>query len=496
VVAVDWGTRGVTFTGPDGRFELPQPVPQTSQLRIMHLTQGVVEVPVATLPPASPNGRALLAAVTLPNQPLDPVPVDSDPPFRIAARSPDDAELELVDRATRLPSLRGRRPSSGDREIRVYVHGLDGVLILRRRGAQVSGEVWLWWILDAESFNIWDKRLRASAYGCGSVPFHWATVPEGSVRDWRLVLACRPPFSTTPDWAGLWRRLDSLDVWRLADETVRLRDEALVTVMIGSVVSLRLFDGQRYRFARHGDRIYKTTPWGMRAGAIQAGVSDAFSALQYKPSSMERPVHTVGIRGIVQDTAGRPLSGALITVPALPTSARTGNDGRFQLPHPVPYMIWLGVQHPGHQAVAYHTNGLPSASYDSLGFETTITLRSAGSEDGPRSYRGWPKCGGWDAFADRVAGSLVAAPEASLVTDPALCVMAGLAYADAERDPLLSEGRQQVAGDVALGKNVYVFRVNGGYVVFDEYNRVDGLAIGWAFDEMFKRPWNRRRVGP
>jgi len=494
LVAVDLGLGGVTFTRPDGRFELPQAVPRTSWLRILHLANDWVDTLVSTLPPVSDDAHVVFAAVNLRNRPLDSVPVSSDPPFEITARAPDDAELELVDRAA---GLRRLRPSSGYREIRAYVHGRDGAVILRRRGEHVWGEVWLWWIVGPQSglFEIIDIRLRARAYGCDSVPFHWATVQDRSPRAWRLVLACRPPFSVTPDWRSLWRRLDSLDVWHLSDETFFQRGgPPVIGRMPGAAVSLRLFDGQRYRLTRQGDRINKSTPWGTRAVAIEAAVHDAFAPLLYRPSRLERPVYSVGIRGVVQDTAGQPLPGALVTVPALPTSARTGNDGRFQLPHAIPWNLWIGVQHEGHQGVAYQVGGLPAASYDSLGYETRITLRPVGILDPQPAYRAPSMCAGWDAFADRVAGSLADVPKAALVTDPALCVMAGRAYASAERDPIRSEGRETQSGDVALGTNVYVFRANDRYIVFDEYNRVRGFAIGWVFDVMLKNPLKRLKV--
>jgi carboxypeptidase family protein len=494
LVTVDLGLGGMTFTHPDGRFALPKTVPQTSWIRILHLATDAIDTLVSTLAPASANARGAFASVTLRNRPLDSVAVSAEPPFRITSRAPDDVELELVDRAAGLERL---RRSSGYREIRAYVHGRDGVVVLRRHGGHVSGEVWLWWIVGPRSalFEIVDIRLRAAAYGCGTVPFHWATVADDSLGTWRLVLACRPPFSTTPDWKGLWSRLDSLDVWRLSDETFYQRGgPPLVGQMPGSVVSLRLFDGRCYRLVRQGDRIYKTTPWGMRGLALEAALNDAFGSLLLRPSRMERRVHTVGIRGVVRDTAGHPLAGALVTVPALPTSARTADDGRFQLQHPVPWSVFIGVQHPGHQGVSYRVGGLPGQSHDSLGYETTIVLRPDGDRDSVSIYRSWPRCAEWDAFADRVAGSLVDVPEARLVTDPAVCAMAGMAYAGAERDPIRSEGRQVERGDIALGMRVYVFQVNGGYVVFDEYNRVDGFAIGWAFDARLQKPWKRRRV--
>ena len=126
-------------------------------------------------------------------------------------------------------------------------------------------------------------RQGAITFGCANSPWRLATVSRDSL-PWRWwVLACRPAFWVTPDWPGLLRRLDSLDVWSLPDRTAQMGDQIPGT---GAVVVLDMFDRRGLRRLRHGDRASQTTPDGRRAFAIQAAVSEAIAAAQYAPNAV------------------------------------------------------------------------------------------------------------------------------------------------------------------------------------------------------------------
>lgn len=77
------------------------------------------------------------------------------------------------------------------------------------------------------------------------------------------------------------------------------------------------------------------------------------------------------------------------------------------------------------------------------------------------------------------------------VTDATVCAQAGTAYAQAERDSLLTGGRVAQPGDSTLGTVVHVFRVANRYIVIDERNMAGEFTIGWVFDQTFATPLKR-----
>jgi len=81
--------------------------------------------------------------------------------------------------------------------------------------------------------------------------------------------------------------------------------------------------------------------------------------------------------------------------------------------------------------------------------------------------------------------------EVALVTDSAVCVAAGTAYANAERNDTLTGGRVPQPGDSALGSAVYVVLVKDRYVVVDAANIAGEFQIAWVFDSAFLTPLKR-----
>jgi hypothetical protein len=130
------------------------------------------------------------------------------------------------------------------------------------------------------------------------------------IPDWRAVLVCRATLPVTPDWPGMWRRLDSLGVWRLPDRTARLHNRRPF-VTDGAMVTLEMFNGREYRLVRHEH-------------------PDSIAA-----------------------------SGAAAGDPALPFSVTTAADGEFDVPYPVPFTAWLTVESPGYRNVRYPVEQLP-----------------------------------------------------------------------------------------------------------------------------------------
>ena|SRR5437660_467042 len=96
-------------------------------------------------------------------------------------------------------------------------------------------------------------------------------------------------------------------------------------------------------------------------------------------------------------------------------------------------------------------------------------------------------------IALRMAAGIPAASssEVQLVRDSAVCTQAGRAYAAADRDSVLSGGRQTQSGDSALGRRVQVFKVLDRYVVADETNAAGEFVMVWVFDRAFTTPIKR-----
>jgi len=100
----------------------------------------------------------------------------------------------------------------------------------------------------------------------------------------------------------------------------------------GAMVTLEMFDGRAYRLVRHGHPDSIAAPGAERAAAIARGLQDAFQAVKLDPARWTPPPVTFHIAGTVRDSAGRPISGARVAVPALPFSVRTAADGGFGFP--------------------------------------------------------------------------------------------------------------------------------------------------------------------
>jgi len=360
--------RQITFTGKDGRFELARPVSDSAEIEVLHLAYARPRQRVSELPRDSVDSTTAVAILDLRPAPIDSTPAPYAPPLRSTASSLPDAELELITRASRLPSLRHAARSSRDRQIRVFIHGGAGTpdyaVMLRRSRGRVSGEVWLWWMLDPR-FGLdpaTNARSRAGAFGCSDAPWQWGTVLEASIPDWRAVLVCRATLPVTPDWPGMWHRLDSLGVWRLPDQTARLHNRRPF-VTDGAMITVEMFNGRAYRLVRQGHPDSMAAPGAERAAAIKSALQDAAAAVRLEPVRWTPPPVTFHIAGAVRDTAGRPISGARVTVPALPFSVRTAADGEFDVPYPVPFTAWLTVESPGYRCVRYLVHQLPRPSY-------------------------------------------------------------------------------------------------------------------------------------
>ncbi len=93
-------------------------------------------------------------------------------------------------------------------------------------------------------------------------------------------------------------------------------------------------------------------------------------------------------------------------------------------------------------------------------------------------------------IAIRQAQSIPAASETEIafVRDPAVCAQAGVAYAPAERDSVLTGGRTPQPGDSTLGRVVQVFKVADRFIVADEHIVAGQFAMAWVFDQTFATP--------
>ena len=88
--------RQITFTGKDGRFELARPVSDSATLEVLHLAYARPPQRVSDLPRDSLDSTTAVAILDLRPAPIDSTPAPYAPPLLSAARSPPDAELELI----------------------------------------------------------------------------------------------------------------------------------------------------------------------------------------------------------------------------------------------------------------------------------------------------------------------------------------------------------------------------------------------------------------
>jgi hypothetical protein len=182
-----------------------------------------------------------------------------------------DAELEDVARAAGLPLLRERERGGGDREIRLAIGGglfvPEDLLVLHSRAGRITGEVWYWWgpvssRRRPDELKRWPKHV--ADYGCdGARPLRAAQYSDGNEEF--VMFVCRARFSREPDWAALWRRLDSLGVWTLPNEDQLPR---FGMTLDGFVLTIEMFDGTNYRLIRHGNPDPASSPEAARAAQI------------------------------------------------------------------------------------------------------------------------------------------------------------------------------------------------------------------------------------
>ena len=115
-----------------------------------------------------------------------------------------------VERAAGLTDLRRGPHPAGEREVRIrifggYVGPKHMYRFLNRSGA-ASGEVISYWNTEK------DEGLLSSARSAARAK------TRRCARDYRkMILPCRARFTANPDWPRLWKSLDSLGVWTIAD---------------------------------------------------------------------------------------------------------------------------------------------------------------------------------------------------------------------------------------------------------------------------------------
>ncbi len=154
-----------------------------------------------------------------------------------------------IDRAAGLTDLANGPHRSGDREIRIWTIG--GIAspyfyrLLNRKG-KVTGEVVFAYPPDG-------SNEAEHAKPRGGLPIKSCT---NSTLDVGTV--CMARFATAPPWTSLWERLDSLDIWHIADEgTLGLRASI---VMDGASTVAELWDGHSYRAWSYHPGVHDSLP--------------------------------------------------------------------------------------------------------------------------------------------------------------------------------------------------------------------------------------------
>jgi len=207
-------------------------------------------------------------------------------PLDIQDDTVPDSELEDVARAAGLSLLRERARDGRDREIRLAIGGglfvPEDLLVLRSRGGRITGDVWFWWGpispgRNPDELKLWSEH--AADFGCpGARPRRAAHFSDAN-RDELVVFVCRASFEREPAWTAIWRSLDSLGVWTLADEEELPQFGVSID---GFVLTVEMFDGRHYRLVRHSNPDPASSPEAARAAQIAHVVSRAINGATVK----------------------------------------------------------------------------------------------------------------------------------------------------------------------------------------------------------------------
>jgi hypothetical protein len=169
-----------------------------------------------------------------------------------------------IARAARLRELWEKPHREGERELRVRVYGgLFLPWVMYRfvdRSGKVDGELIAYWpSRDQEDEN--SSRKAAAAY-------------PGKACKWTSYGAatCRMKLQRKPDWRGLWRSLDSLDVWSISDQGPL--HKRIVYVLDGQSIVGETWDGHAYNAWAYEPGAEDVGPDARKVGFIESMMRD------------------------------------------------------------------------------------------------------------------------------------------------------------------------------------------------------------------------------
>jgi hypothetical protein len=173
-------------------------------------------------------------------------------PIRCIASEPEMLKLaDAMTSAAQIGTLQAARLPAGSRELRIWPGSYMGTMLpesmLQVRidsAGNVTGTLWLYYPSDVT----WSNRKEEDQFS-RTFRKKCAAVSEG-----RRVTTCKSKASSSTDWATLYRKLESLDVWTNPDQSeLPGRDPVLDGVAL--IVETRSGESyRRYHFTNPGFR--------------------------------------------------------------------------------------------------------------------------------------------------------------------------------------------------------------------------------------------------
>jgi hypothetical protein len=200
-------------------------------------------------------------------------------------------EILVAARVSAIPALRASALPPGAREMRFWIGGgrvvPDLMLRLMRSGDSVLGQVMLYWntmsmddSLDLAAAEAYSHQARHEPE-C-NVLHYGRDSTDDEVRNW---ITCVGPPTADARWRTLWRRLDSLGVWTLPDQSEVPQYKDLVS-LDGTGLQVELRDGPRYR--TYGHYKFSPAPESATAARIIDLVSRAARPSSFAPADSTR----------------------------------------------------------------------------------------------------------------------------------------------------------------------------------------------------------------
>jgi hypothetical protein len=153
------------------------------------------------------------------------------------------AQDKGMEQAAGLTKLENGPHRVGEREVRIRIFGswvgpYTMYRLINRDGKTTGEHIWYWHVEPGE------KQEPDTAAGARDLRRRCRPLTRAAS------LPCRVRFTRSPDWQRMWKSLDSLDVWSIADQGT-LHKRVSLTLDASWIVA-ELWDGRSYRAWAYG----------------------------------------------------------------------------------------------------------------------------------------------------------------------------------------------------------------------------------------------------